>query len=541
MKIRLISKPLMAVLVTMAVGLGSISSAQAANWFKLRGTEPGGTSSTLQVWGFLQPTFMTDTSDRITGAVMAAAGAIPPMGTFSPISGGNGINGDLPVQGTILPDRVSQDSFLMRRARIGIRGTMLPIDNNVDYFILTEFGENGLTRGAGGQQDGGAVLLDASVTLNHLSRGLDANGLHNLGVRFRFGQFLFSQVSQSLSQSTPGRRVHIWMPEATRAFALTRRVSDNGPFNNNGQVNGARDIGLEAFDFVEFGNPKAPWEFTYSYAIGNGGTIGEINRDNNFRHYAWLSLAKLFDKTRGPRRHDAQVYWFYQQGDILFNNDVNGDGVADSQGSVMGGVGINPVSGLQNLAGCGGTIAACRLNTQGRARDEGQKYWGAGVEYFDKPFKNFGQIRFEAEYQKQTGLIFDGVQSPSADIQKFNGFGLRYDVDGESDGWYVDAGYDIHQHLGLKGRTTINVRYDTFSRNKGNNLREVEFNQLSVTGEYFFHKKGRLTFTYQFRDYNADDRLAGSPQRTNGNAVLNAIDDRVGVQFTLIYKNVLIR
>lgn len=540
MKIRLISKPLMAVLVTMAVGLGSISSAQAANWFKLRGTEPGGTSSTLQVWGFLQPTYATDTSDRITGAVMAAAGAIPPMGSFSPISGGNGVNGDLPVQGTLIPDRVSQDTFFMRRARIGIRGTMLPIDNNIDYFILTEFGQNGLTRGAGGQKSGAAVLLDASVTLNHLSRGLDANGLHNLGVRFRFGQFLFSQTSQSLSQSTPGRRVHIWMPEATRAFALTRRVNDNGPGNNNGLVNGARDLGLEAFDFVEFGNPKAPWEFTYSYAIGNGGTIGEVNRDNNFRHYAWLSIAKLFDKSRGPRRHDAQVYWFYQRGNIKFNNDINGDGIPDSRGSVMAGQGINPVSGLGGLAACGGA-AACRLANTGFARDETQKYWGAGVEYFNKPFKSLGQIRFEAEFQQQSGLIFDGVQSPSSEISSNSGFGLRYDVDGLSEGWFIDAGYDIQKHLGLKGRTTINARYDTFIRNKGNNLREVEFNQLSVTGEYFFHKKGRLTFTYQFREYNADGRLAGSPQRTNGNAVLDAVDDRVGVQFTLIYKNVLIR
>jgi len=35
-------------------------SADAANWFKLRGTEPGGTAHTLQVWGFIQPTYVKD-------------------------------------------------------------------------------------------------------------------------------------------------------------------------------------------------------------------------------------------------------------------------------------------------------------------------------------------------------------------------------------------------------------------------------------------------------------------------------------------------
>ena len=43
----------------------------------------------------------------------------------------------------------------------------------------------------------------------------DDDGLANLGTRLRMGQFLFSQTSQALSQSTPGRRVHVFMPEAT--------------------------------------------------------------------------------------------------------------------------------------------------------------------------------------------------------------------------------------------------------------------------------------------------------------------------------------
>ena len=108
-------------LVVSGLILGTLLSntANAANWFKLRGTEPGGTAHTLQVWGFLQPTWAKDFSDPISGAV---GGADP-------------INGSMQVPGTIPPDRTERDSFYMRRARIGIRGTMLPINNDIDYFI----------------------------------------------------------------------------------------------------------------------------------------------------------------------------------------------------------------------------------------------------------------------------------------------------------------------------------------------------------------------------------------------------------------------
>ena len=112
------------VIFLVLIGVAVAGPVSAANWFKLRGTEPGGTAHTLQVWGFLQPTWAKDYSDDIEGAVggLNAAGG----------------NGSMQVPGTIPPDRTDRSSFFMRRARIGIRGTMLPINNDIDYFILTE-------------------------------------------------------------------------------------------------------------------------------------------------------------------------------------------------------------------------------------------------------------------------------------------------------------------------------------------------------------------------------------------------------------------
>jgi len=524
----------------MAVGT---TSSEAANWFKLRGTEPGGIAHTLQVWGFLQPTFTQDKSDDIEGAVGGFAGA----------------NGSKQIPGTIPPDRTSSQSFYMRRARIGIRGTMVPVSNDIDYFILTEWGQNGVTRAGGA-----AKLLDASVTFNQLSRGLDDDGLHKLGARLRIGQFLFSQTSEALSHSTPGRRVHIYMPEATFANALMRPANDNGVHNwpeNEVGVNAARDVGIEVFDYAEFKDPilsGGPLEFTYSLGLGNGNTIGEQKRDGNFRKYGWLSVAKLFDNTRGPRRHDLQLYGWFQQGDILFNNDLNNDGRPDGTPIPAGGnrnpgnlAGSGPVNPGQCAGVTGGGVAfACqspgtRVFKNGNEKNIEQQYWGYGIEYFDKPFASLGQIRFEAEYQKQDGLTFDGAQSAAVDINNnIGGFeSIVYDTNGENKGWYADLGYDIQSHLRAMGipakRTTLNVRYDEFHRNDGNNVRAVNMKTWSLTGEYFFHKKARATLTYQIRDFDANDRKGGF--RTNGNAVLKQIDNRIGLQVTFIYKNVLLR
>lgn len=505
------------------------TNTQAANWFKLRGTEPGGTSHTLQVWGFLQPRYVNDTSDEISGIP-----ATLPNGAPAPVP----LNGTVPTAGTLPRERTAQDGFYLRRARIGIRGTMLPINNDIDYFILTEWGQNGVTSGGQNSSPGsGPQLLDASVTLNHLSRGQDDNGLHNMGARIRVGQFLFSQTSESLSHSTPGRRVHMFFPEATFFNALGRRTFDNGNNNFPGArpVDAARDIGIEIFDFTEFGNASSPYEFTYSVALGNGDTIGGGNQDDNLKKYAWLSIGQLLDDTRGPRRHDWMLYAWWQNGDKEFNNDINNDGVPDSQAGPGGN--FNPIAGSSAVCSApGGAGGEGRLCRNGNEQDYEQTYLGYGFEYFDKPFKNAGQIRFNAEYQKQYGFTFDGANSPSS---KFVTGVLHQATGGLNEGWYADIGYDIQQHLGISNRTTLNLRYDEFDRNKTNTSRAVHMETTTFTAEYFFHKKARLTLSYQMRDWDTSDRTGGPA--LIGGQVLESIDDRIGLELTFIFKNVLLR
>ena len=520
--------------ISAMIGAGIVlatTGAQAANWFKLRGTEPGGTAHTLQVWGFLQPRYVSDSSDPIDMQNLPVGNTVPNGAIFN-------IDGRLAVPGTIPRERQVQDSFYLRRARIGIRGTMLPINNDIDYFILTEWGQNGVTTG-----DGGAQLLDASVTLNHLSRGLDDSGLHNLGARIRMGQFLFSATSESLSHSTPGRRVHMFFAEATFFNALRRRTYDNadGNFPGSQPVNAARDIGIEVFDFAEFGNPKKPYEFTYSLGLGNGDTIGQLNQDENWRTYAWLSFGQLLDNTRGPRRHEWMVYAWYQKGDILFNDDINSDDVSDNNQ-------VSAVTGGQTQCidvrpGSAGIVAATKwqpgeLCRNGREANYEQKYTGFGFEYFDKPIKGMGQIRVNIETQKVEGFVFDGAMSPVVGLAD----GVRHEAeDGENTGWYADFGYDIHGHWGGRNRTTVNLRFDEFDRNKNAADRAIHGKNVTFSAEYFFHKKARLTLTYQTRDWDADGRTTLSTPEVVGNRVMESIGDRIGLELTFIFKNVLLR
>ena len=103
----------------------------------------------------------------------------------------------------------------------------------------------------------------------------------------------------------------------------------------------------------------------------------------------------------------------------------------------------------------------------------------------------------------------------------------------------MDLGYDIHRHLGLENRTTLNVRYDEYDRNKGNKQREANWRIWGLTGEYFLHKNARIALSYQWRDVGADNR-AGIMQ-TNGNAVLNGIEQRLRIQVTLLFNRIVMQ
>ena len=121
-------------------GLMALSiNTQAANWLTLQGTEPEGAEQLAKVWGFVQVQYQDDSSDP-----NPAGGYIPPK--------------------LIAPDWDSQSSFNVNRARIGVRGVAMPIDQKINYFMLVELGNNGITE----PENSVAKATDASLTFNHL-------------------------------------------------------------------------------------------------------------------------------------------------------------------------------------------------------------------------------------------------------------------------------------------------------------------------------------------------------------------------------------
>ena len=99
--------------------LGSMN-AFGANWLQLQGTEPQGAEQLAKVWGFVQVQYQDDKSDP-----NPAGGYIPPK--------------------LIAPDWDSQSAFNVNRARIGVLGVAMPLDQKINYFLLVEMGNIAIT------------------------------------------------------------------------------------------------------------------------------------------------------------------------------------------------------------------------------------------------------------------------------------------------------------------------------------------------------------------------------------------------------------
>ena len=157
------SKRKIALMAAGIAGCLMTQSAYSANWLMLQGTETAkqGEAPRAHVWGFIQAQYQYDNSDPSLRP-NPDGGYVPPK--------------------LIGPNLDDQSAFNVNRARIGVRGTGFPLDSKVNYFILTEFGNNGITYG-----DDGKHLTDASITLNHIP-----------GARIRMGLFKYPGAEEGL-------------------------------------------------------------------------------------------------------------------------------------------------------------------------------------------------------------------------------------------------------------------------------------------------------------------------------------------------------
>jgi hypothetical protein len=446
-------------------------SAYSANWLMLQGTETAkqGEAPRAHVWGFIQAQYQYDNSD-----ISATGGYIPPK--------------------LIGPNLDDQSQFNVNRARLGVRGTGFPLDPKVNYFLLAEFGNNGITYG-----DDGKHLTDASVTLNHIPGARVRMGLfkypgaeEGLQAIHVFDYINFTTVtnqlllerfpaynSQSCSTDVDVDVTNV-VDDTTDPITVTSTATTTATTNcspsiaNQGAtptpdasmnqfptaVGAFRDVGIQIFDTFKFGN----WENSYAIMVGNGNGLNYGDNDDNKDIYLYLSTENVFGG-KGGRREGLKLFAWHQDGK--------------------------------------------RTKADDRTQEQDRNRSGVGIKYLKKPF------RASAEYMQGEGMIFQGQHRPA---HMFN--------DGEAAGYYVEGGWYIP-----KTKWEIDLRYDSYTRDEFHPTSspgdESTADTITVGTQYHFNKKTRINAEYASRDFESDS--PGPEVQQDG------VDGRFAIQVTHIF------
>ncbi len=439
--------------ISVLAGISLLSTpSYAANWLSLQGTEPASSAPRAKVWGFIQPEYQSTDGTVVPAGGVAGANMAPNM---------------------IKPDNTSTESFNIRRARIGVRGAGFPLDDKVNYFILAEFGHNGVTKLA----NTGVALTDASITLNHIP-----------GARIRVGQFKTPGSEEGLAA------IHVFnynnFTNVTNQMLLERFTDGDGSevdgkpggldgrFNGiNGSVGAFRDQGIQVFNTFKVNN----WEHSYAVMYGNGNGINRADNNDDKETYIYWS-SELVYGGKGGRREGLKMFAWNQSGTrTLTTSDKNGKGDYDRDRS------------------------------------------GLGVTFLKDRY------RAAAEYITADGMIFNGSDLGAIPGASNNAANNKADInvltEDKSDGYYLDFGYKVMPNLEL------DARYDVLNRGTETSAGERKFDTLTLGAQYFFNKKTRVTFNYEIRNQEAPNL----PNTHNANKIADSLDDLMSVSFLAIF------
>ena len=456
---------------------GAMTTANAANWLMLQGTERADQAPRAKVWGFLQPTYLQSGNTKLPTTGNPAADKF--AGQDSQFN-------------THQPNLASNSTFQIMRARLGVRGVALPLDNKVNYFLLAEMGNNGITSPGGG---GGSVKLsDASVTLNYIK-----------GMRVRVGQMKVPMAEELyqgimtfnyINPSNVGNQQlierHFWTDGTTACIPGTSGANYlrfcNGDLQTQfrGSAVAVRDTGIQLFDTFKSG----AWEHSYAVLLGNGG-VGMDNRDNSYDTTAYWSSEKVFSG-KGPwRDHMKFLAWSTKGKRTLYSSAI-----LDAGGS---------------------------LESAEKTYDRNLS--GLGFIY------QRNKIRFWTEYIAADGMIFTGSTAggiPGAVSTSGSGEVAQFTMapTGKSSGYYLDFGYKITPKIEL------DVRYDVY--NRVTNLAAAAQRDYVTTTlglQYKFNKKTKLLVNYEMREFNAPAFPSAAPP----NKVAATIEDKISAQLFVLF------
>ncbi len=440
-----------------SIGLTMLgSTAMGANWLQLQGTEPQGAEQLAKVWGFVQVQYQDDSSTANPGGLF-----VPPK--------------------LIGPNLDSQSAFNVNRARIGVRGVAMPLDQKINYFLLLEMGNNGITA----PENSVAKATDASVTFNHLD-----------GMRFRLGLFKTPGFEEGL------QAIHVFdyinFTWVANQMMLERFPNANYTGNSapqlsppesalngfNRSVGAFRDVGVQVFDWFKVGDG---WEVSYAAMVGNGNGLNFSDNDDNKDTYFYLSAEKPYGG-KGGRRQGLKFFAWTQNG--VRTADLTNDDT---------------------------------FNTVEYDRDRS----GFGAKYLRNG------IRVSAEYLTGKGMIFQGPHNSSFGIGPGQGNPASPAGSGafaEATGYYVEGGY---RFPGTKWE--IDLRYDQYNRLEDDRF-EIEYSRTTLGVQYFFNPRVRFALNYEMRDADAINFPAiGAGPTAGPNNNVGGIDNRIALQVTAIW------
>lgn len=444
----------------------------AANWLTLQNITD---SPYPLTWGFIQPSYM-----QTSGSTLPAG---PWMGQKAAVN-------------VMQPDLSSSRIFQIQRARVGIRGA-LPDNEKISYFVLAEYGNNGITQPGGGA--GKVTLTDATLTFTHLK-----------GAKVRVGQMKVPMseeiyqgilTSNYINLSNIANQQLVERPFWTDGNANCSIAAGSPPGRSNDLYlrfcNGdsqlqfrstsvaARDIGVQIFDSFRVD----AWEHSYAFLIGQGGA-NKDNRNDSLDTTVYFSSERIFGGEKAFRKGYKLYAWRTSGKRTLYDSNVLNAGSTSLEAAER--------EYDRNLTGLGGTCFV-------------------------------GKNRFWAEMINVDGMIFNGTTGGAVPGSVNNGGSFpgvfvsqfKTEPNGEGDGGYIDYGYRVKPDIEL------DIRYDWY--NRVTNLLaadELKFETWTLGAQYFFTDTTKVIVNYEIRNIEAP----GLPSSDMVNEVAKATDNRLSLQ-----------
>lgn len=450
-----------------SIAMSFPTNATAADWLSLQAVEPDfvapqgvlvpNRNKVPKLWGFLQFNYRKDLSTVVVN--------------------GNGIN-TTPFA-LLQPDLTAQSGFNLFRARLGMRG-MADDDNLVDYFVLTDFGNNGVGN-PNGKKEVGTYLTDASITLRHIPGANIRAGMfktpgseEGIGSVYYYPYVEFTSFTDGQLLERTIRKVGVAETGASAGGAATTHYTGVA----SDAVGAFRDTGLEIFDTFHI---DKDWTFSYAYMLGNGSGISMTSSKEQKTQYGYLAVEKNFGGGKGYNTNAMKFYAWVQDGQRTLLADK------DNNASTTG----------------------YDKKTYERNR------YGIGASYYNNG------LRLETEYATAQGMIFTGARDVNND-PAIDDWSLQYAVGKENK---ANGGYFNAQYYVVPDKLELIARYDWMNRLTNSPTGRRDFETTTVGFSYHFKEATRLDFNYAFK-------TAKAPGNATAQTTLDNTGDRVSLQLT---------